>query len=145
MCCHCAIGEIWPFSIVVCEIAVIRFMVKTVLPVLKADFPSASRLSFFGFRTSLKAHSRRTCMGPEKIGSDCSCERHHGKERVNLTLRAWRHSRPLTIFDTANFLISLRLVTSWFLFLYSCAKSCFPYFQDTIFQICALEKTYYNN
>ena len=48
-------------------------MVKTVLPVLKADFPSASRLSFFGFRTSLKAHSRRTCMGPEKIGSDCSC------------------------------------------------------------------------
>ena len=73
MCCHCAIGEIWPFSIVVCEIAVIRFMVKTVLPVLKADFPSASRLSFFGFRTSLKAHSRRTCMGPEKIGSDCSC------------------------------------------------------------------------
>ena len=56
-----------------CEIAVIRLMVKTVLPVLKADFPSASRLSFFGFRTSLKAHSRRTCMGPEKIGSDCSC------------------------------------------------------------------------
>ena len=46
-------------------------MVKTVLPVLKADFPSASRLSFFGFRTSLKAHSRRTCMGPERIGSDC--------------------------------------------------------------------------
>ena len=30
-------------------------------------------LGFFGFRTSLKAHSRRTCMGPEKIGSDCSC------------------------------------------------------------------------
>ena len=42
------------------------FKTKTVLPVLKADFPSASRLSFFGFRTSLKAHSRRTCMGPEK-------------------------------------------------------------------------------
>ena len=26
-------------------------------------------ICFFGFRTSLKAHSRRTCMGPEKIGS----------------------------------------------------------------------------
>ena len=90
MCCHCAIGKIWPFSIVVCEIAVIRFMfkTKTVLPVLKADFPSASRLSFFGFRTSLKAHSRRTCMGPEKIGSDCSCERHHGKE----TGWTWRYA-----------------------------------------------------
>ena len=90
MCCHCAIGEIWPFSIVVCEIAVIRFMVKTVLPVLKADFPSASRLSFFGFRTSLKAHSRRTCMGPEKIGSDCSCVVYNPRTGQLFSQKLWR-------------------------------------------------------
>ena len=55
MWCHCAIAKIRPFSKIVCEVAVIRFMVKTVHPALKTDFPSASRLSFFGFRSRMKS------------------------------------------------------------------------------------------